>query len=99
MLDALVCSGDLSGASVVENQRGVLHESVNNASATTFNIDYSCRIGIGRVRTNQNAQMAWLLFINVQHRQLTTRYELSFAKTLLEHFTLTNGYCVTKVRR
>ena len=55
MLDALVCSGDLSGASGVQD-------------------------GIGSVGANQNAQMAWLLFINVQHRQLTTRYELSFAK-------------------
>ena len=33
---------------------------------------------MGSVGANKNAQMAWLPFINTQHGQSTTRYELSF---------------------
>ena len=55
ILDALVTCLDL------QIQR-VQKESVNNASATTFNIDYACRIGIGSLGANKNAQMASLPF-------------------------------------
>ena len=59
MLDALV---DLLGASGFEPQR-VQDESFNNANATTFNIDYACRIGIGSFGADKVAQMVIALLL------------------------------------
>ena len=72
-------SGDLSGASGIKNLR-VQRKSVCNTSTTTFNIHYACRTGIGNFGTDKTTQMAALPFVNSQHGQSTTIYELSFAK-------------------
>ena len=54
------------------------------SAKTWMLVSHLCRKnGIGSVGANKNAQMVWLPFINAQHRQSTTRYELSFAKRIL----------------
>ena len=77
MLDALVICPEQSG---IETQR-VQNGSVNNASATTFNIDYARRIGIGGLEgTKAHKWVGCLLStLNLGNRQQDMNYRLQSA--------------------
>ena len=92
MLDALVICPEQSG---IETQR-VQNGSVNNASATTFNIDYARRTGIGSLEGTKAHK--WLGCLLPTWATDNKRWTIVY-KAFLEHFKLTNRYCVTKMCR
>ena len=79
MLDALVtCLGQV-GLKLNASKTKVLTTQAQPLSTSTTAAGLELEV----LEQTKNAQMVWLPFINTQHGQSTTSYELSFAKRFL----------------